>query len=973
MELIEFNQNYASENTDSFPVGAAFFVEHTGISGEADNGTDVTTGGRGGGSSATVQAVPSDLVVGTGSDLFCFQSDPYDCEGFFGQATLSLTGSLRCATCDGNAFTGIGSLGDAPTPSPAAVDDDDGLSKMGQERAQGGTIAPTPIGFGEVSSSSSASASSNASRVGDVDAEEELKLFGTSGSMRWVVVGLMVALGSALLCCLCMTVVCRSGGTVRKAKVKRRNSKPRRGAEIEEDMCAARVGPSCAAGVEQSVPLSPGTSTNRLFAISPGDVSAKKGSKQSSVRGTPLSTRKSREVARQRLLQMSVDADSNAEAGYWVESTGTWTEGGPGVASASSPARKGFVAVPGTGREQERQPSDSRMGGMGLARGRSSSRGLRGSPNRSGGMGSRSSSRSRNRQVQDGRDETWKDTSARGTEFPEASRDRSRAVKTPAGGARLLFTGHNSSDKSANREQLREREMGFEDSSRGKSPKWQAGSPASPPDDRMLRRGSGTSGSRRSSGTSRRSSGEAVALKAAGAGAVSGILQVSRDSSSKSLVDQDYPVRQSNSRRSSRTSALGPDSFSSSRRSSAQNSALRAGEAGAAAAGGVMVGSRESSGRSLRDQDNAVRQNSSHRISRTCGRGLQPATSSRRPSGQASALSGAAGGVVVGSSESSSRSLIDNSSKGYREPSRSRENFARSPKGWNLGVTNDAEPPQRWPRNRSKTPERSSATPSRSPQLSADRSKNRLSVREPSREPSRSPEWGNLEVAPTRRSSRTSSVNRISRAREPSLETSREPSLDKSTERSRREHASRPVVVLPSRRGSNSTSNNSRSRSPDLHARATPSSRKAVPAGLGAPLYADSPTGRAMMFSSRPGSRDVIRSRSPSSTTTPRERGSSGRTRSRSRSDKTGQRSSSPSREGRSSGRPRASSRAAHDQPGGDGGAGWAADLYEPDRKRGPKAGRRRSPSRRGGVRREEDDSTWSADVVVGVDKGTVR
>lgn len=365
LEQIEFNTNKASDYvTDS--VAAAFFIERTGL--PVDNSTSdvITESGSGGAeSSATVQVQVSPIVVGTGVDLYCFQNSPYDCEGFFGQAKLTLTGALRCATCEGDAFTGIGTPGSAPTPAPVTFDDDDGLSKVGQERAQGGTPAPTPVGFGENSGSVGA-------ELGEK--EEEATLFGTTGNMRWVVVGLLGALGTAVLLCLCLTVVCRGGGKRKRKGSARRRSNSNNG-EVEEGIHAARVGPPSASrsrananhqvhGEQESLEKTPRSGFNQFFAVSPGTTSAKRSSVAGAIAstvevGSPLAARKAREVARQRVMRMSEEADARAEANYF-EGDGGWSESGPGLAQrptsptcsiASLGSRKGFAALPGTERE----------------------------------------------------------------------------------------------------------------------------------------------------------------------------------------------------------------------------------------------------------------------------------------------------------------------------------------------------------------------------------------------------------------------------------------------------------------------------------------------------------------------------------------------------------------------------------------------------------------------------------------------
>lgn len=174
--------------------------------------------------------------VGVARDIYCFQNDPYDCEAYFGDSdgeiAVQLTGTVRCNACKGSAFTGIGSAAGAPTPAPIVADDDDGLSQMGQERAQGGT--PSPAGV----DTSSSGAGSGLGLVPEEETEPEL--LGTTGTMRWVVVGLIVGLGSALLICLCMLTVCRR----RKGRSERAlELAGGGGGDAEEGSTSAMVGP----------------------------------------------------------------------------------------------------------------------------------------------------------------------------------------------------------------------------------------------------------------------------------------------------------------------------------------------------------------------------------------------------------------------------------------------------------------------------------------------------------------------------------------------------------------------------------------------------------------------------------------------------------------------------------------------------------------------------------------------------------
>lgn len=481
MERIEFNQNEASDYIATVPTASAFFVERIGLTLES-NATD-SANSASAALSAEVQAESSQIVVGTGVDLYCFQNNPYECEGYFGQAKLTLTGTLRCSTCEGDAFTGIGTPGSAPTPAPIVSDDDDGLSKMGQERAQGGTPAPTVVGYKGTGSSSSGSGDGT-SRNG---ASDEPELFGQTGSMRWVVIGLMGGLGAALLICLCMFVACRGGGICRRKR------------ENEEEMRAARVGPMSLSTIRPASdgsqdpiqPMSSVSSTNQLFVVSPGTSAVKRSSvvTSSSVEGTPLATRKAREVARQRAMQRASDADSAAEAGYWNSAAGGWAESGPGLVlgaspsfSASSRRKSGrFAALPGTEAEHERQRSGSRLSipvPVSVATGRGRGAGKSRSPDGR----SRSNSRGRSRNAQDIGAEGRPSQRGNHNEAPDSSGpDPPRAVKTLAGGARLPIAIRDSRSDSVTRGSRPDGERGSRSTSR--SPRWRAASLTSPPDD----------------------------------------------------------------------------------------------------------------------------------------------------------------------------------------------------------------------------------------------------------------------------------------------------------------------------------------------------------------------------------------------------------------------------------------------------------------------------------------------------------
>ncbi|CAN0443486.1 unnamed protein product, partial [Ascophyllum nodosum] len=132
MGLIMFNLNGGSEFSPDM-VGAAFLLELTGSPASNTTGQVVREKLS---SSTAVQvqsasegtSTPDSVMVGTGRDLYCFQNDPYECEGYFGDARIQLTGTQRCSACEGNPFTGIGSADGAITPAPLGFDDDDGLS-----------------------------------------------------------------------------------------------------------------------------------------------------------------------------------------------------------------------------------------------------------------------------------------------------------------------------------------------------------------------------------------------------------------------------------------------------------------------------------------------------------------------------------------------------------------------------------------------------------------------------------------------------------------------------------------------------------------------------------------------------------------------------------------------------------------------------------------------------------------------------
>ncbi|CAN0141251.1 unnamed protein product, partial [Hapterophycus canaliculatus] len=224
LELIEFNFNDASDSSPNF-VGAAFLLEKTGAPASNTTGTLEQIDPPSSSSSVAVQSVGASAgpgVVGTATDIYCFQNDPYECEGYLGgtdvgggEVELELVGTVRCSACKGQSFTGIGSPAGAPTPAPVAFDDDDGLSKMGQQRAQGGTPSPAAAGEGSGSGDSSG-------ELGLVGEGSEPELLGVTGGMRWVVVGLIVGLGSALLVCMCLVTVCRTREKKRSTRASRR-------------------------------------------------------------------------------------------------------------------------------------------------------------------------------------------------------------------------------------------------------------------------------------------------------------------------------------------------------------------------------------------------------------------------------------------------------------------------------------------------------------------------------------------------------------------------------------------------------------------------------------------------------------------------------------------------------------------------------------------------------------------------------
>ena len=285
MELIQFNLNDASSSSPSF-VGSAFLVERTGSPVSNTTGPletveppDSSSSSPASAPAAVQQSVGGSAAdsIGVARDIYCFQNSPYDCEAYFGggadgdadTADVQLEGAFRCNACKGAAFTGMGSAEGAPVPAPVDVDDDDGLSQMGQERAQGGT--PSPVGPGGPDTGEN-------TETGDVLGEEsEPELLGATGGMRWVVVGLIVGIGGALLVCMCLLTVCRTNGKKKTA----RTLEALDGAGEEEGRlrgAAAMVGPrsgsasSVVAGDTQEKGLGSGgiiATENPFFATSP--------------------------------------------------------------------------------------------------------------------------------------------------------------------------------------------------------------------------------------------------------------------------------------------------------------------------------------------------------------------------------------------------------------------------------------------------------------------------------------------------------------------------------------------------------------------------------------------------------------------------------------------------------------------------------------------------------------------------------
>lgn len=345
MELIQFNLNDASSSSPSF-VGSAFVIERTGTPVSNTTGPLETVeppASSSSSSSGLPAAVQQSIggsagdTVGVVRDVYCFQNSPYDCEAYFGgddeaDVVVQLAGTFRCNACKGAAFTGMGSSEGAPVPAPVEVDDDDdGLSKMGQERAQGGT--PSPVAPG----------GPDAGETGDVLGEKsEPELLGATGGMRWVVVGLIVGIGGALLVCMCLLTVCRTKG-------KKRTARRLESLDADEEGSlggAAMVGPRSSlvsiAGDTQEKGFGSGTSAaglgdgiathNLFFATSP---------------------------------RTSAAANVNADSSRTVTATGTTSRrpGGSGDLSRSNSSRR-----PGGSGDLSRSNSSRRPSGADMSR-----------------------------------------------------------------------------------------------------------------------------------------------------------------------------------------------------------------------------------------------------------------------------------------------------------------------------------------------------------------------------------------------------------------------------------------------------------------------------------------------------------------------------------------------------------------------------------------------------------------------------
>lgn len=250
--------------------------------------------------------------------------------------------------------------------------------------------------------------------------------------MRWVVVGLLAALGAALLICISVAFICR-GESRRKKMIRRRNLNVENAEEPEVQV--TRVDPTNTALVNDAGQQAPNPSgspppstVNPFFAVSPG--TSKRGSiaAVSSIDvSTPLSIRRAREIARQRVIHMSELADARAESGFWPSGEG-WAKSGPGMCATPSSRgslgslRGGFSALQDDDREH-----GSGQTRRGNNRGRTVNRSA--STSRSGSMshrdlGRHGSPRGRSR-----------------SRTPEYRRDRPRGVRTPASGARMPISG----------------------------------------------------------------------------------------------------------------------------------------------------------------------------------------------------------------------------------------------------------------------------------------------------------------------------------------------------------------------------------------------------------------------------------------------------------------------------------------------------------------------------------------------------
>eukprot|EP00903_Cladosiphon_okamuranus_P017268 g15912.t1 len=338
MELIQFNLNEASSSSPSL-VGSAFLIERMGtpVSNTTGHLEVVDTPASSSSSSssgppATVQQSVGGSAgdtIGVVRDVYCFQNSPYECEAYFGggndaDIAVQLAGTFRCNGCKGAAFTGMGSAEGAPVPPPVEFDDDDGLSKMGQERAQGGTPSPAAPG------------SPDAGETGDLLGEEsEPELLGANGGMRWVVVGLIVGIGGALLVCMCLLTVCRTTG--------RKNRTARRLESLHADD-EGSLGGAAMVGPRSSAASVAGHAQERGFGSGGG------GGIVTHAQFFATSPR------------TSAAADVNAESCRTVAATGTTSQrlGGSGDVSHPNSARR-----PGGSGDVSRSNSARRPGGSG--------------------------------------------------------------------------------------------------------------------------------------------------------------------------------------------------------------------------------------------------------------------------------------------------------------------------------------------------------------------------------------------------------------------------------------------------------------------------------------------------------------------------------------------------------------------------------------------------------------------------------